>query len=294
MNANSIEVVPVLVSVHWLLDYQNYKDITVLDLRDRLSYCQNHIAGAVQSGYEHAGWRVQCGNVSGLVPEQSILEQKIGKLGITPNTHVIFVCRGLSANEMAGAARMYWTFRLLGHKCLSILEGGMAAYMSCKDNAPLEKGEGSWKETTYKTSSKTMILADKIDVLKALKRGTPLLDSRPRDQYLGIERTTAVLRYGTLPGAVGIAAQWLTKQGCGNMCAPETLHRLYKSVGADPGRSAILFCNTGHWASLGWFVHSEILGNRDSMMYDASMAEWSRLDETLYPMEVKASRHNGI
>ncbi|MGH6815294.1 MAG: sulfurtransferase, partial [Hyphomicrobiaceae bacterium] len=34
-------------------------------------------------------------------------------------------------------------------------------------------------------------------------------------------------------------------------------------------------CSTGHWASLGWFVSSEILGNKDAKMYPGSMAEWT-------------------
>jgi len=39
--------------------------------------------------------------------------------------------------------------------------------------------------------------------------------------------------------------------------------------------SPILFCNTGHWASVNWFVASELLGLKDARLYDGSMAEWS-------------------
>jgi len=45
----------------------------------------------------------------------------------------------------------------------------------------------------------------------------------------------------------------------------------------------INFCNTGHWASLGWFASHELLGNKKARMYDGSMLEWSA-DESL-PME---------
>jgi thiosulfate/3-mercaptopyruvate sulfurtransferase len=37
----------------------------------------------------------------------------------------------------------------------------------------------------------------------------------------------------------------------------------------------ITFCNTGHWASLGWFVQSEILGRADVKLYDGSVADWA-------------------
>ena len=55
---------------------------------------------------------------------------------------------------------------------------------------------------------------------------------------------------------------------------------------ALPGKQ-ISFCNTGHWASLGWFVGSELMGNADVALYDGPMVEWSA-DESL-PMERRIS-----
>ena len=49
---------------------------------------------------------------------------------------------------------------------------------------------------------------------------------------------------------------------------------------------AIAFCNTGHWASLGWFARSEILGQKNVKLYDGSMVDWSARDDL--PVEVKA------
>ena len=46
----------------------------------------------------------------------------------------------------------------------------------------------------------------------------------------------------------------------------------------------IAFCNTGHWATLDWFVMSELLGNKDARMYDGSMLEWTAAG---MPMEIK-------
>jgi len=40
--------------------------------------------------------------------------------------------------------------------------------------------------------------------------------------------------------------------------------------------NAIIFCNTGHRASLGWFARQELMG-RPCRMYDGSMAEWGNL-----------------
>ncbi len=63
------------------------------------------------------------------------------------------------------------------------------------------------------------------------------------------------------------------------------LRRLYAAAKAPTVGPAITFCNTGHWASLGWFVNSELLGNKKTKMYDGSMADWSR--DAANPMEQK-------
>ena len=42
--------------------------------------------------------------------------------------------------------------------------------------------------------------------------------------------------------------------------------------------SIIAYCNTGHLGSIDWFVLTQILGRDHVMLYDGSMAEWSRSD----------------
>ena len=37
----------------------------------------------------------------------------------------------------------------------------------------------------------------------------------------------------------------------------------------------ITYCNTGHWASVAWFGLSEVMGNKNTAMYDGSMTEWA-------------------
>jgi len=39
--------------------------------------------------------------------------------------------------------------------------------------------------------------------------------------------------------------------------------------------ATITYCNSGQTASEGWFILSELLGNRDVRLYDASMQEWT-------------------
>jgi thiosulfate/3-mercaptopyruvate sulfurtransferase len=60
----------------------------------------------------------------------------------------------------------------------------------------------------------------------------------------------------------------------------ELLTSLYRQAGVASDVEQIAFCNTGHWASLGWFASHEVIGNKKVLMYDGSMAEWT-LDDSL-------------
>jgi len=55
-----------------------------------------------------------------------------------------------------------------------------------------------------------------------------------------------------------------------------TLRKLYSVARAPVEGEQITFRNTGHLASVGWFVGHELLGNRKVKMYDGSMVEWTK------------------
>jgi len=47
------------------------------------------------------------------------------------------------------------------------------------------------------------------------------------------------------------------------------------SIKLSPDQKNVYFCHTGHRASLSWFVASEILGDKNAVLYDGSTADWS-------------------
>ncbi len=120
-----------------------------------------------------------------------------------------------------------------------------------------------------------------------MKSGASLLDSRPTDQHLGVSKSGAITRTGTLPGSVSLPGRWVTVNDKGTFRSISALKKLYQFRQVSNAKDRIVFCNTGHWASLGWFVDSELLGNKTAKVYDGSMAQWSRLPAGEHPMSVK-------
>ena len=125
-----------LVTADWLVENAERPDLVILDLRSRLNggsraaFEKDHIAGAVYSDYLRAGWRVTRDGVPGQLPPAADLEVLIGGLGIGNDSHVVLVAGGRNALGMASATRVYWTFKMLGHDRVSILDGGYRAYLA--------------------------------------------------------------------------------------------------------------------------------------------------------------------
>ncbi|MFP3670316.1 rhodanese-like domain-containing protein, partial [Priestia sp. SIMBA_032] len=80
---------------------------------------------------------------------------------------------------------------------------------------------------------------------------------------------------GTLPGAVNVPHSTFVVDEGRDVIDRDALVSLIAQVGLEPEGAQISFCNTGHWASVGWFALSEVAGNPDVRMYDGSMVEWT-------------------
>jgi thiosulfate/3-mercaptopyruvate sulfurtransferase len=265
----------------WVKENLGKEGIVFVDSRGQTDYLRGHIPGAVHTDYGKDGWRVAKNGIPGVFPDDpSLLAQHIGNLGIDNDTHVVLVAPGNSSSDMGNSTRMYWSFKVLGHDNVSILNGGMAAYLAEVDGDknpvnPLEKGAPEIAAKTFTVALREDMLLNEADVKAANEAGALMVDNRTADQYLGVNRHGAAKASGTIAGAVNLPQSWMTKNGGGMFRDADTLAKLYQAAGVPLEGEQVSFCNTGHWASIGWFVSSEILGNKDAKLYDGSMVAWT-------------------
>lgn len=271
-----------LVDVTWLKARLGQAGLVVLDLRPaRSQYLQGHIPGAVYTDYGRDGWRERnAAGVDGMLPAPEKVGRLIGSLGIDNRAHVVLAPEGRNAADMATATRIYWTFKVMGHDEVSILNGGYWAWIAESDAArkpvnPVDTADVRPATKTFVPKFRPEMLVDKADVQKAIATKTVLIDNRPPDYFVGLTRSPLTRRAGTLPGAQSVPEAWLTEGNGGFIRSRDQLSRIYAAVGLPTSGAQITFCNTGHWASLGWFVASEILGNKAVRLYSGSMAEWT-------------------
>lgn len=272
-----------LVTVDWLRANLGKPGIAIVDFQPMADFMRARIPGAVNTNYARDGWREERASdkVPDMLPSKlDKLAQHIGNLGIDNDTHVILVPAGMNATDVGVATRVYWTFKVLGHDKVSILDGGMAAWTKEQDKAkanPLQSGAAKPEPRTFKVNLRQDMIATLDDVKKARAAGVTLVDNRPEDQFVGINRHPRSPESGTIAGAKNLPNAWLTVNGGGEFRNRSQIEQLYRVAGVPTSGPQINFCNTGHWASIGWFVSSELLGNKQARLYDGSMVEWTML-----------------
>ncbi len=270
-----------LVSVKWLNDNLTNDKLVVLDIRNKIdggskeAFEIGHIPQAVYSNYLTEGWRTTVDGIVGMLPPVNDLEILIGGLGISNDSYVIVVPGGVSSSDFGSASRVYWTFKVLGHNNVSILDGGYAAWIK---QLPTQIETGTVNPTTaiFKADFQSKYLATTEDVVNALANNSSVLvDARPEEQYLGKSKHGKALAAGTIPGAFNLQQQTLVEENTSFFKDAITVAQLVKEVGIESTEGEITYCNTGHWATVAWFALSEVLGHENVKNYDGSMVDWT-------------------
>ena len=255
-------------------------DLVVLDIRNKIDggsreiFAKGHIPGSVYSDYLGDGWRVARNGVPGMLPPLADLEKLIGGLGIGNDAYVVIVPGGVSAVDYGSATRVFWTFKVLGHDKVSILDGGYKGWVADQARA-VASGPSSRSAVSFKADFRRHLLATREDVVAALKNETSLIDNRPPEQYSGQKKHAKAARPGTIPGALNIPQDKFFDAASGRFAGSTQVAALWSGQDVADDSEQIAFCNTGHWASLGWFASYAVLGNSKARMYDGSMTQWT-------------------
>ena len=267
---------PALIDGNWLKQRLDSPGLFLLDIQETVHYQRYHVPGAVNAPY--GLWRTGKESKNpGMLPSTRALETLLVKLGVNNDDHVIIVATGMGAGDMAAAARVLWTMKSVGHEKISILDGGLADYANRfrgpLDNAPVTPSPG-----TYQVRPNLQWLADESRVKQAIKNDTPLLDARSLGEFKGLVTGGGTQRGGTLPDASHLPFEWFFSEK-GRIHRLDASRALYQAVGLNPDQDGTIhFCQSGNRAALSWFVDYAVLGNTNARLYDASMAEWARLD----------------
>ncbi|MGB5337499.1 MAG: rhodanese-like domain-containing protein, partial [Gammaproteobacteria bacterium] len=201
---------------------------------------------------------------------------------------IVIVSKGQNNDHLTMATRLYWQLKYFGHDNMGILNGGVAAWLA--DGRQVASGAskplpGDWQAG----AGRNAILASTADVAAAVKSGdAQLVDTRSLSQYLGTAKKPYVHAMGHIPGAKVYPYELMNTAGESARFLPaEKLGQLMVAMDIDEDAATITYCNSGHLASGGWFIMSELLGNKNVRLYDGSMHEWTLMKQPVKAMQME-------
>ena len=212
-----------------------------------------------------------------LIPEKADFEKLIQSAGVNADKPIILVPVGQDMSDVDEALRTYWEFKVYGEDRVAVLDGGIAGWLNegrefTTTNS--QKADGNWVAKAYRKE----LIASSDEVAAASKTGKPqLLDARQPAQYWGVAKSPSVLTYGHIAGAKELAPELLAKPSNGALYfwSKNTYEALMAGNGLSNKAPTITYCNTGHLAAGGWFVMSELVGNKSTKLYDGSLHLWT-------------------
>ena len=264
--------------------------LVLIDLRSEADYQAGHIPGATNAAYGSYGWRATVDGIVGKLPPVAELAAKVGALGVSPESWVVLIPYGANSSDIGSAARVYWTFKYLGHEQVSIVNGGHRAWQAGA-YALSKQAESYEQQAPYPVNLNEQLLVTSAELKSRLESDDlQTVDARTNLQYDGWEKHPKALRGGALPASQRLPQQDLVDPKTGKFYSSEQILQVATANGWLPqsGVELVSYCNTGHWAATSWFALSEVAGVEDVRLYDGSMVEWTSDAEA--PLQNQRSR----
>ncbi len=231
------------------------------------AFVAGHLPGAVYANLDHDLAGPKTGrNGRHPLPARADWAATLARLGVAPARAVVVY----DAQGGMYAARAWWMLLWAGHRPVSVLDGGIAAWKAA--GGALEAGAVApvAAPSAYPLGGSLVASVDADTLLKSLGRVT-LLDARAGERYRG-EVEPLDKRAGHIPGARSrFFKDNLDPQGRFRPAAE--LRAAFEAFGAAPAQ-VVHQCGSGVTACHN-LLAMEVAGLSGSALYPGSWSEWS-------------------
>ncbi len=275
-----------LVTTEWLADRLDASDIKIVDASWRMP-------GAGSAIDDHQKRRLPRAvffdldeiadhdtTLPHMLPPAEKFAAAVGRLGISETDSVIVY----DDVGVFSAARVWWTFRAMGHPTVSVLDGGLPKWS--REGRSLETGMASPAPVQYAASPAEFLARNARNVRNFLARSAGIvLDARPSPRFLGaVDEPRPNLRRGHMPDAVSLPHSLLISEA-GELRPLDQLAKLFRDRDVHADTEVITTCGSGVTAAV-LSLALERLGHRRHALYDGSWTEWGAAsnDPALFPV----------
>jgi thiosulfate/3-mercaptopyruvate sulfurtransferase len=205
------------------------------------------------------------------MPDADALSSVFSGLGLTPKDHVVVYDR--SGGGAAG--RLFFTLDAAGHEGLSLLDGGLQAWLD--SGGGVETGSADPQSSEYPVTLNPERIADRGYIAEHLDDpAIKLLDVRSVPEYTG--QTVRAARGGHIPGAAHL--EWTRlKDERGRIVPREQALRLLAERGILPDDEVVVYCHT-HRRSSHTYTVLRALEFERVRGYPGSWSDWGNRVDT--------------
>lgn len=264
-----------LVSTEWLEAHLKDPDLRVIDAswympaekRDaRAEYMDAHIPGARFFDIDEISDQRSALPHMAPPPEKFISRMRAMGVG---DGHQIVVYDG---SGLFSAARVWWTFRLMGKTDVAVLDGGFPKWRA--EGRPIEDMPPMLRDRHITVSRQAHLIKDVTQVAAAAKLGDyEIIDARSAERFRGeAPEPRPGLRSGHIPNSKNLPFGRLLNADK-TMKSPDGLRIEFEEAGVDLRKPAITTCGSGISAAV-LSLALERIGKADHALYDGSWAEW--------------------
>jgi thiosulfate/3-mercaptopyruvate sulfurtransferase len=203
------------------------------------------------------------------LPDHAALAAFLGAAGIDAATHVV----AYDQDKSIYAARLWWLLRWLGHERVSVLNGGLAAWLAA--GLPLQATVASRASGLFIERPALARAVTTAQVEHELSSGQILLlDARGADRFAGENETLDPVA-GHVPGARNQPFA-LNLESDGRLRPAAALGSMWRTVlGATPPTQVVAMCGSGVTACHN-LLALELAGLPGARLYAGSFSEWIR------------------
>ncbi|WP_231517321.1 sulfurtransferase [Tenacibaculum sp. 47A_GOM-205m] len=272
-----LKVVTPLVSVEWLQENLEAKNLIILDATIPkvggtldITKEKQQIKNAVFFDLKNVFLNIE-GEYPNTIPSKEHFEKQVQKLGINNNSCIV-VYDDLGVYS---SPRVWWLFNVFGFQNIAVLNGGLPAWKEAGYNVEPQK-EKKIERGNFEAEYQEDLLRVTEQVLEASNNKELILDARSKGRFYATEpEPRADMRGGHIPNSKSLPHGRL--QSDGKMKSVEELQQLFFEM--NPKKEHMTFsCGSGITACI-LALGAEASGYTNYSVYDGSWTEWaSRLE----------------
>lgn len=277
-----------LVSTQWLADHLGDTDVKIIDGSWRMpgqgaaieNYNAQHIPGAVFFDIDAIADTQT--HLPHMLPSREEFAEAVSALGISNDDRIVVY----DEKGLFSAARVWWTFRAMGHEQVAVLDGGLPRWLA--EGRPVTAEKPAPKQAEYTPRPQVALVADAMAVRDALSGAATVIDARSPERFAGkAPDPRPGVRAGHMPSARNVPFLSLLD---GDALKPaDELSAIFTHAGISAETPVITSCGSGVTAAV-LSLALELTGSRSHALYDGSWSEWGEEthDNDLFPVVTDA------